>query len=98
MRYISLETIVTLWVAVMSLSLFIVMGLDKYFAKAGARRVPEAKLFRLALIGGALGGWIGMYTFRHKTRHAKFVIAFPALAVVQLAIVWYLCYGTIQIF
>lgn len=97
MRYFSLEMIAALWVAVMSLSLFIVMGLDKYFAKVGARRVPEAKLFRLALIGGALGGWIGMYTFRHKTRHAKFVTAFPALAVVHLAILWYLWNGGIQL-
>ena len=97
MRYFSLEMIAALWVAVMSMALFIIMGLDKYFAKAGARRVPEAKLFRLALIGGALGGWIGMYTFHHKTRHAKFVIAFPALAILQLAIVWYLFNGSIQL-
>lgn len=97
MRVFSPEGITTLWVAVMSISLFIVMGLDKYFAKAGLRRVPEARLFRMALLGGALGGWLGMRAFRHKTRHTKFVIAFPALAVVQLAILWFFWNYSIQL-
>ncbi len=70
---------------IMSLILFITMGVDKKRAVKGAYRVPERKLFTLAILGGAIGGWIGMYVFRHKTRHMKFVILFPLIAVLQLA-------------
>lgn len=86
----SLEGVVTIWFAAASIALFIIMGVDKYCAKVGARRVPEARLFKIALFGGAPGGWLGMQVFRHKTRHRKFALGFPALAVVQLAILWYL--------
>ena len=73
-----------LWLCVMSLVSFLVMGSDKRRAKQGARRVPEARLFLLALLGGGVGGLLGMYAFRHKTRHLHFVLGFPLIAAVQL--------------
>ena len=69
--------------AVMSIILFIVMGRDKALSKTHKRRVPEATLFTLALLGGALGGVLGMQIFRHKTKHTKFVLGFPALMLLQ---------------
>ncbi len=73
------------WLAVMSIVLFVMMGTDKKLAKAHARRIPEARLFLFALIGGAVGGTLGMYAFRHKTKHWYFALGFPAIALVQLA-------------
>ena len=73
-----------LWLCCMSVITFFVMGSDKLRAKQGARRVPEARLFLLALLGGGVGGLLGMYAFRHKTRHLHFVIGFPLIAAVQL--------------
>ena len=73
-----------LWLCVMSLVSFLVMGSDKRRAKQGARRVPEARLFLLALLGGGVGGLLGMYAFRHKTRHLQFVIGFPLIAAAQI--------------
>lgn len=73
-----------LWLCVMSLVSFLVMGSDKRRAKQGARRVPEARLFLLALLGGGVGGLLGMYVFRHKTRHLQFALGFPLIAAVQL--------------
>ena len=73
-----------LWLCVMSLVSFLVMGSDKRRAIRGARRVPEARLFLLALLGGGPGGLLGMYAFRHKTRHLHFVIGFPLIAAVQI--------------
>ena len=74
----------------MSLVLLITMGADKRFARTGHRRVPEKRLFLFALLGGAVGGLLGMYTFRHKTRHPAFSLGFPLLALLQAAGLLYL--------
>ena len=74
------------WLFVLSLALFLLMGFDKNQARRGARRVPEKRLFLLAALGGAIGGFFGIYAFRHKTRHWTFVLGFPALAVLHLAL------------
>ena len=71
---------------VMSLILFFVMGRDKALSKTHKRRVPEATLFALALLGGALGGVLGMQIFRHKTKHTAFVLGFPAIMLIQWAL------------
>ena len=69
---------------VMSAVLFLTMGADKSRAKSHCRRIPEARLFLLALLGGAVGGTLGMWVFRHKTRHWYFAVFFPLLAAAQL--------------
>ena len=75
----------------MSIILFLVMGRDKALSKTHKRRVPEATLFLLALLGGALGGVLGMQIFRHKTQHISFVVGFPLLALLQWgAVIWML--------
>ena len=74
----------------MSVITLFVMGCDKRRAIRGARRVPEARLFLLALLGGGVGGLLGMYVFRHKTRHLHFVIGFPLIAAVQILAALYL--------
>ena len=79
-----------LWLCVMSLVTFLVMGSDKRRARRGARRVPEARLFLLALLGGGAGGFLSMYAFRHKTRHLHFVIGFPLIAAFQILAALYL--------
>lgn len=75
--------------ALMSLVLFFTMGSDKRRARQAGRRVPEARLFLLALLGGAVGGTLGMYAFRHKTRHWYFKFGFPIIALAQLALLIY---------
>lgn len=79
-----------LWLMLMSLVLFAVMGADKRRAKTGAWRVPEKTLFLLALLGGAIGGVLGMRVFRHKTKHWYFAWGFPILALLQLALCFWL--------
>ena len=64
---------------------------DKRRARRGDRRIPEATLFLAALLGGALGGTVGMFLFRHKTRHAAFRVGFPLITLVQAALcIWYM--------
>lgn len=74
-----------LWLVLMSVALFFMMGADKRRARLGLRRTPEAQLFLFAFLGGALGGWLGLRVFHHKTRHWYFSFGFPAIALAQLA-------------
>lgn len=65
---------------------YFLMKSDKGRARrSGARRVPEKRLFGIALFGGALGVWAGMRAHRHKTKHPSFVYGIPALFVLNVA-------------
>lgn len=63
---------------------FILYGLDKKYAREGRWRIPEKTLLGITLIGGAAGAWIGMQTFRHKTKHMSFRTLVPLFAVVHM--------------
>ncbi len=64
---------------------FVLMLADKQKAKRNLWRIPEATLMGVAAIGGSVGSLIGMYTFRHKTRHLKFTLGIPLILAVQVA-------------
>lgn len=67
---------------------FLLMGLDKWKAKNHKWRISEKSLFLAALLGGSIGGWLGMYTFHHKTRHWYFVIGMPLILLVQAVLIF----------
>ncbi len=84
-----LYTIVTAYFILINLVGVFVMWSDKRRAKKGAWRIKESTLFAVALLGGALGTTCGMYWFRHKTRHWYFKYGFPAILIVETALlVW----------
>ena len=68
------------------------MAVDKVKARKGAWRVPEKTLFLFAILGGGLGSWIGMYTFRHKTKHWYFVVGIPMIFVIEMMAFLHLYY------
>lgn len=73
------------------------MGIDKLKAKKRAFRIPEATLFTLALMGGSVGSILGMYLFRHKTKHKTFTIGMPAILLIQVILVLFLLIGPFNI-
>lgn len=77
---------VPVYIIVMSLIGFIMMGTDKRRAVRHAWRIPEKTLILQAFLGGGVGTLLAMYTFRHKTKHRKFIILVPLAAVLSLAI------------
>ena len=80
-------TLLLSYLAAINLIGFALMGIDKYKAKKRAFRIPEATLFIVAIIGGSIGSIIGMYAFRHKTRHFPFVFGMPFILVVQIILI-----------
>lgn len=80
-------TMLSSYFAAVNLIGFALMGIDKYKAKKRAFRIPEATLFIIAIIGGSIGSIIGMYAFRHKTRHRSFVYGMPFILIVQIALI-----------
>ena len=57
---------------------FLLMRIDKQKAKKKRWRIPDAA------VGGSLGSLMGMYAFRHKTRHTKFTVGVPLLMTVHI--------------
>ena len=71
---------------------FAAIFIDKRLAIAKKRRISEKALLTIAFIGGSYGVYIGMYTFRHKTKHKKFTITVPVFIIIQSIAIFYFCF------
>lgn len=79
-----------IYLAAISLVTFVVFAWDKHVAASGNdhnRRIPEARLLGLSLIGGAVGGLLVMHVVRHKTQKWYFIWGLPLFIVLDLAII-----------
>lgn len=85
-----------IYVLVINFIGFTLMGSDKKRARKHAFRIPEATLFIVAFLGGAIGSIIGMRVFRHKTRHWYFVWGMPAIVVLHILLVYFIIEGPIR--
>ena len=74
-----------LYLVVINVVAFAMMGIDKRRAIQHKWRIPEAHLFLSAVLGGGLGAILGMRCFHHKTKHWYFVIGMRAIFIVEVA-------------
>ena len=79
-----------LFLILMNVAAFALMGYDKQCARRGRWRVPERTLFLVTACFGGLGGVLGMHLFHHKTRHWYFRLGFPLLLIAQVVILYFL--------
>lgn len=77
-----------LYLVIINIFAIFVMYSDKKKAKKGYWRVPEQRLFIIAILFGSLGILIGMRMFNHKTRHFKFVFGIPVILIIQIYIIY----------
>lgn len=82
-------TYVYLYVILMSFFGFLLMGVDKRRAVKGIYRISEKTLWLVTILGAGMGTTLGMYAFRHKTKHASFIIGFPFIGMVQIGLLFY---------
>ena len=80
-------TFMVICVIILNMFGFLQFGVDKAKAKKGKWRIPEQSLFMTALFGGSVGCILGMYVFRHKTKHNSFKFGMPAILLLQIAAV-----------
>ncbi len=86
----SLKLYLLVYVLLINFIAFITMLYDKKMAIKGNYRVSEKTLFLIALFGGGIGIFLGMYCFRHKTKHLKFQVGIPMLIIINLVTIAYL--------
>ena len=86
--HLIMVAILTGYLVLMSLIGFAMMGIDKQKARKRAWRIPEKVLLGTAFAGGGIGSFLGMYAFRHKTRHTKFVILLPMAAALYVFVLY----------
>ena len=82
--------ILAAWLVIINIIAFCLYGIDKKRAKKGQWRISEKTLLLSAVFGGSIGALLGMYVFRHKTRHWYFRWGFPLLLLLQVALVIWL--------
>ncbi len=83
---------VIIYLLIINVITFLMYGLDKWKAKKDKWRVPEKTLLLMAAIGGTIGAFAGMQVFRHKTKHMKFVIGVPVIFILQVVLIWFVCF------
>lgn len=79
-----MKTFLISYIVLMNLLGLALMGIDKRRARQGRWRISEKTLFLTALFGGSIGSLVGIYLFRHKTKHLRFTIGIPVILVLQV--------------
>ena len=80
------------FLVLMNIISFSMMAFDKKRAQKDKThshpetRIPEKRLFLFTGLFGGLGGVLGMYLLRHKTKHWYFALFFPLMMIAQIAI------------
>ncbi|WP_018921685.1 DUF1294 domain-containing protein [Salsuginibacillus kocurii] len=82
------------WIVLGTLNLmsFSLMGFDKRQAKRQNMRVRERTLWSWTIFGGSFGVLMGMYLFRHKTKHLTFLVFVPLMVLLQACLLLYIAY------
>lgn len=84
------------YLVIMTLITYMLYLIDKKRSKkAGARRISEKVLLLFSLLGGALGGYLAMIMWHHKTKHWYFVLINVLGIVAYTVIVYYMIKGSI---
>jgi len=79
------------YLVLMSVISLVVTVYDKYVSKIpGHRRVPEATLFILSVLGGSVAMYLTMHTIRHKTKHPVFMVGIPVIILLQYGFVMFI--------
>lgn len=89
MHPIVLYIYIMIWVFI-SLVTFFLYSIDKYKAKHNQWRIKEKILLLMSLFLGSIGGLMGLYIVRHKTKHWYFIVVNWISFILHLGLLVYL--------
>lgn len=72
------------YLSAISILSFVLTIYDKWAAIQRRQRVPERTLLSASALGGSFAMLLAMLAFRHKTKHAKFMVGIPVMIVIQI--------------
>ena len=84
------------WVLSLTVTTFMLFGLDKSLAVANQKRVPEIVLHLFTLLGGFVGQTVGRTIFRHKISSQKrlvFNVVLLLAVVLHAGIIYWLYFS-----
>ena len=77
----------SIYLLIVNIWAFVQMAIDKKKATRNEWRIPEKQLFLPVIIGGSVGGLLGIYVCRHKTKHWYFPTFFWLSFVIHIIII-----------
>lgn len=80
-----MEKIIIYYLFIINIIAFIIVYIDKQKAKKKQWRIKESTIILISIIGGSIGTYLSMYSFRHKTKHLKFTLGIPIIILIQLS-------------
>lgn len=87
--FLSRAMLIIVFIIMINLIAILLMKKDKEYAEKGERRIREATLLLVALMGGSFGMYFAMFKYKHKTLHRKFSIGVPVIIMLQFAYMTY---------
>ena len=87
---VKIPIIIISYLVAINLIAFVLYGIDKKRAIRNEQRIRESVLLWIARLGGAIGSWLGIKIFRHKTKHTKFRIVVPLWMIIWVIAVVFL--------
>jgi len=82
---VQIPIIIISYLVVINLIAFVLYGIDKKRAIRNEYRIRESVMLWIARLGGAIGSWLGIKSFHHKTQHTKFRIVVPLWMIIWVA-------------
>ncbi len=79
--------ILVIYLIVLHVITIILYAYDKRCARKASWRISEQSLLTATAIGGSFGAFLGMYIFRHKTKHKLFQIYVPVFMFVHMLLI-----------
>lgn len=80
-----MEKIIIYYLFIINIIAFIIVYIDKQKAIKKQWRIKESTIILISIIGGSIGTYLSMYSFRHKTKHLKFTLGIPIIILIQLS-------------
>ncbi|MBQ7584227.1 MAG: DUF1294 domain-containing protein [Lachnospiraceae bacterium] len=90
-----MQKVFIIYLAAINFITFAAFGTDKWKAASHRWRISEATLLGLCFTGGSVGGLLGMYLFRHKTRKPAFFAGIPLMIIIQIAVFFLIRNGSL---